>query len=136
MPEPLQPLVAQQIAALTNGVYHGTLQPWPGQDVAWLIADPEAPAAPAPEAHVWRTHLALTLPHLGPVAVGLTLSPTGLAVQLSGTAPDTVALFRAQQTALRRGLSAAALSVERVAIELTAAGGAGEGGAAGGPDVR
>jgi len=120
IPERLLPLVQQQLDALATGQYLYLVQPWPGQDVTWLIDDPDTPAAAEAEARVWRTRLRLTLPQLGVVEAGLVLSASSLQVLLCAGEGITADFIRRHHAPLRQALSAAGLAVGRVEIVISA----------------
>lgn len=115
IPEPLMPLVHQQLDTLATHQLLWQGQVWPGQTMQWEIDEPlqrEGGGADG-EQREWRTRLRLTLPRLGNVTAELALSPAGVALRLSAAEPATA-------DDLRQGHGALAEALGRAGVPLTA----------------
>lgn len=117
LPEPLVPVVQQQLAYLTQGVvqWQGVL--WPGQNMEWkLQVEDEAAARPGESAErLWSSTLTLDLPSLGRVQAHLRLVGNGVQVHLSS--PHSAARLAAAQADLQQGIASAGLRLEAFAVD-------------------
>ncbi|WIM06714.1 MAG: flagellar hook-length control protein FliK [Candidatus Nitricoxidivorans perseverans] len=92
VPEPLRPLVQQQLDALATQrlVWHGEV--WPGQVMQWEIGREDIhdrEGTDAGEAERWSTTLRLTLPRLGEVDAMLQLAAGGVRIRLAAAGDAT-----------------------------------------------
>ncbi len=119
LPQPLVPLVQQQLAYLAQGTvaWQGVL--WPGQPMEWrLQVEDEAHAGATPGAaaeRAWSSTLTLELPRLGPVQARLRLCGHGVRVHL--LSPHGALRLGAAQAELARGIADAGLTLEAFAVE-------------------
>lgn len=123
IPERLLPVVHQQLDALATHQYVWQGQAWPGQDVEWIIHDPEDEAAGREQAEgedhasEWKTTLRLTLPQLGAIEAQLHLTPAGVALRMRAGAPAAIAALQGRTEELRSALDAASLPLTGVVVE-------------------
>ncbi len=120
IPERIVPLVHQQLDALATNhyVWHG--QAWPGQDIEWIIEDPQDEGGGEGEAEAeqtWNTSLRLSLPRLGGVEAQLHLTPAGVALRLRVDDEAARAALDAGGPALASALEAANLQLTGLVVE-------------------
>ncbi len=118
IPERIVPLVHQQLDALATHhyVWHG--QAWPGQDIEWIIEDPQDGGGGEAEAEQsWDTSLRLTLPRLGGIEARLHLTPAGVALRLRVDDEAARAALDAGGPALASALEAANLQLTGLVVE-------------------
>lgn len=115
IPDPLKPLVQQQLDAVASQrlAWHG--EAWPGQSIDWKIereiADEHQRGQAEPEAPRWATTLRLTMPNLGEVDARLQLSGSSLRLRLTTGADRSADALRDQVAELARALANAGLTV-------------------------
>ncbi len=119
LPQPLIPVVQQQLAYLTQGVvmWQGAL--WPGQPMEWRLQVEDDAGSGAGDGPVgeraWTSTLTLDLPRLGRVQARLRLA--GQAVQVHLSSPHSAAKLSAAQGELARGIAGAGLALEAFAVD-------------------
>ena len=113
------PIIKEQLASLQTGhlLFQGEL--FPGQQMAWRVAEREGRGRQDQERHdaPWETAVSLTLPGLGAVEAGLTLSGTRLSVQVSAGQPATAQLLDGGREELADQLAAAGLELQSLVIK-------------------
>jgi hypothetical protein len=121
IPEPLRPLVQQQLDAIATQrlVWHGEV--WPGQSMELQIErerveERETDAAAATEADRWNTSLRLALPRLGTIGAELNLSGGKLRLRLSVGSEAATADLRAAADTLTGSLTDAGIAVQSLDI--------------------
>lgn len=118
IPERIVPLVHQQLDALATHLYVWHGQAWPGQDIEWIIEDPQDEGGGEAEAEqTWDTSLRLTLPRLGGVEARLHLTPAGVALRLRVDDEAARAALDAGGPALAAALEAANLQLTGLVVE-------------------
>ena len=117
LPQPLIPVVQQQLAYLTQGVvlWQGVL--WPGQQMEWKLQVEDDASASSGQAHerAWTSVLTLDMPRLGRVQARLRLSGQDVRVQISS--PRSAPQLAAAQADLQRGIAAAGLALQSFAVD-------------------
>jgi len=113
------PIIKEQLASLQTGhlLFQGEL--FPGQQLAWRVAEREGGGQQDQEQQdaPWETAVSLTLPGLGPVEASLTLSGTRLSVQMSAGQPATAQLLDGGREELADQLGAAGLELQSMVIK-------------------
>lgn len=119
-------LVRQQLEVFEarHVAWQGTA--WPGQSIAWEVAEEkprftEAPGAAGQSSAVWRTRLCLTLPNLGQVTASLRLdarSGCSLDLRLTAAEPVTAAALRAGAIPLANGMASAGIRLLGMGVDL------------------
>ena len=120
IPDPLRPLVQQQLDAIATQrlAWHGEV--WPGQTMEFeverqAVADRDA-ATPTDQAENWNTTLRLTMPRLGQLDATLQLAGNQLRLRLR-TDSDAAAIdLRANIAALTEGIATTGLGLQAVDI--------------------
>ena len=117
VPQPLVPVVQQQLAYLTQGVllWQGPL--WPGQDMQWRlqVEDEDGARQGTASARTWTSTLTLDLPRLGHVQARLRLVGESVHVQLSS--PHSAARLATAKGELQRGIAAAGLALQAFSVD-------------------
>ena len=119
LPQPLIPVVQQQLAYLTQGVvmWQGAL--WPGQPMEWRLQVEDDAGSGAGDGPVgeraWTSTLTLDLPRLGRVQARLRLVGQGVQVHLSS--PHSAVRLSAAQGELARGIAGTGLALEAFAVD-------------------
>ncbi len=118
MPAKAAQLASQQLHLLDGQPFVWQGQAWPGQEVEWRVQERDAREGGEgdEEAPAWKTDLAMTLPHLGPVRAHLGLTGDQLSLGLSAPDQATLAAMRAALPDLVSALQAAGLEPVRVSI--------------------
>jgi flagellar hook-length control protein FliK len=112
IPDPLQPLVQQQLNALETRQVLWQGKVWPEQEMRWSIQEdtPHNRGKGEPDPR-WATEIELDLPHLGRVAATLHFGANGLSLNLSANEAETRQLFTASTAQLISALSDRGLQV-------------------------
>ena len=113
------PIIKEQLASLQTGhlLFQGEL--FPGQQMAWRVAEREGGGQQDQEQQdaPWETAVSLTLPGLGAVEASLTLSGTRLSVQVSAGQPATAQLLDSGREELVDQLAAAGFELQSMVIK-------------------
>ena len=118
IPERLLPLVHQQLDALATNQYVWQGQAWPGQQMEWLIEDPERDGREGEASDPgWNTTLRLTLPRLGNIEAQMHLTAAGVALRLRTDDETTIAALDANAAALASALEAANVKLTGLVVE-------------------
>jgi hypothetical protein len=116
VPEPLQPVLREQLHALETQSLPLSVEPWLGQRADLVIErEPEEQARGTQDVPGWKTRLNLTLPALGRVEASITLKGDRLWLDLSAPAGSTPELDGAEQ-ALAQAMHSAGLRLVRTRI--------------------
>jgi hypothetical protein len=125
-------LVRQQLDLLATGEFRWSGEAWPGARLDWTIeergdrwsrgGDADSPDEEAQRP--WRTRLTLSLPVLGTVDADLTLIGMQLTARVQAS-PSGAARLAAQGESFRRGLAAAGIALNALAIREIVGGGPG-----------
>lgn len=112
VPDPLRPLVQQQLDAVASQrlAWHGEV--WPGQTMDWEIERErvtEGEGQGDADGQRWSTRLRLTMPRLGTVDALLQLAPEGLRVRLTTAGDSGAADLRQGGPQLAAALTGAGL---------------------------
>ena len=117
VPQPLVPVVQQQLAYLTQGVlmWQGPL--WPGQEMQWRlqVEDEDGARQGVASARTWTSTLTLDLPRLGHVQARLRLVGESVQVQLSS--PHSAARLATAKGELQRSIAAAGLALQAFSVD-------------------
>ena len=120
IPQPVQPLVQQQLEALASQSFSWQGQIWPGQEMFWEIHE-EAERRGQPEgdetASQWSTRLRMVLPNLGEIDAQIRLQNNQLTLSMSAANAKTREQMHAASLALRAQLAEAGLSLASMGIE-------------------
>ncbi|AMO35697.1 flagellar hook-length control protein FliK [Thauera humireducens] len=118
IPERLLPLVHQQLDALATNQYVWQGQAWPGQQMEWVIEDPERDGREGEASDPgWNTTLRLTLPRLGNIEAQMHLTAAGVALRLRTDDETTIAALDANAAALASALEAANVKLTGLVVE-------------------
>ncbi|WP_341648786.1 flagellar hook-length control protein FliK [Thauera humireducens] len=118
IPERLLPLVHQQLDALATNQYVWQGQAWPGQQMEWVIEDPERDGREGEASDPgWNTTLRLTLPRLGNIEAQMHLTAAGIALRLRTDDETTIAALDANAAALASALEAANVKLTGLVVE-------------------
>jgi flagellar hook-length control protein FliK len=120
MPQQLQALVQQQLAALETGRLVFQLQVWPDQWMRWEI-DEDAQNASAPTGdgdalQRFQTRLHLELPKLGELDATLTFDAAGVRVRLDAAKPASADVLQDNRASLRAALADAGIPSADIAV--------------------
>lgn len=125
LPNPMHTLLTQQLQVLESPhlAWRGEL--WPGQSLEWQVRQetnhPENKSAnpPAPgEGSSWESHLKLTLPQLGSVAVHIKLDAhQTFSIRMVPEQPETGPILQANQTRLIEQLVTAGCTLQSITVE-------------------
>lgn len=102
------PLIKEQLATLTTGVFTWFGQAWPGQDMEWKVEEREAEGGNRGE-RSWLTEVAVELPSLGAVRATLRSGKEGIAVTLTADDGQTAEILAARLDGLEERFGAAGL---------------------------
>lgn len=117
LPEPLMPLIYQQLETMATHQVQYQFQPWPGMNAEWDIIEPDSDDAPGTDADkAWRSSLRLHLPKLGEVDALLVLGPQGLSIRLDADSDASAAKMREAGKQLLDALAGAGLSVNGLSV--------------------
>ncbi len=118
IPERLLPLVHQQLDALATNQYVWLGQAWPGQQMEWIIEDPERDGGEGEASDPsWNTTLRLTLPRLGNIEAQMHLTAAGVALRLRTDDEATIVALDANAAALASALEAANVRLTGLVVE-------------------
>jgi len=118
IPERLLPLVHQQLDALATNQYVWQGQAWPGQQMEWIIEDPERDGSEGEASDPgWNTTLRLTLPRLGNIEAQMHLTAAGVALRLRTDDEATIVALDANAAALASALEAANVKLTGLVVE-------------------
>ncbi|ENO87960.1 flagellar hook-length control protein FliK, partial [Thauera linaloolentis] len=119
IPERLLPLVHQQLDALATHQYVWQGQAWPGQQMEWIIEDPEQEEGDGgdPSEQGWNTTLRLTLPRLGSIEAHMHLTAAGVALRLRSDDDASIAALDADAAALAQALETADVKLTGLVVE-------------------
>lgn len=119
IPEPLTPIVQQQLDALATQVFTWQGQAWPGQSMYWEIDNQENARNGANEESIaWKTRLRLNLPLLGNVDASLRLLPgNGIEVHLTTNSLEGSALLNKRHDDLNQQFQAAGLTLTQFSAQ-------------------
>ena len=118
IPERLLPLVHQQLDALATNQYVWQGQAWPGQQMEWVIEDPERDGREGEASDPgWNTTLRLTLPRLGNIEAQMHLTAAGVALRLRTDDEATIVALDANAAALASALEAANVKLTGLVVE-------------------
>jgi hypothetical protein len=101
------PLIREQLATLTTGVFTWFGQVWPGQDMEWKVGEREAEGGKGERS--WQTEVAVELPNLGGIRATLRSGKEGIAVTLVAEDGRTAEILTAGQNGLEERFGAAGL---------------------------
>lgn len=104
------PLIKEQLATLTTGVFTWFGQAWPGQEMEWKVEEREAEGGDRRE-RSWLTEVAVELPTLGSVRAVLRSGKEGIAVTLTAGDGRTADILAAGQNGLEERFGAAGLKL-------------------------
>jgi hypothetical protein len=120
MPQQVQALVQQQLAALETGKMVFQLQVWPDQWMRWEIdEDAQHANAQAGEGEAqqrFQTRLHLDLPRLGGLDATLTFDAAGMRMRLHADQASSAAVLQDNRASLRAALADAGLSSVDIAV--------------------
>jgi hypothetical protein len=120
IPDPLRPLVQQQLDAIATQrlAWHGEV--WPGQTMEFEVerqpVDDREAAAAADQADSWNTTLRLTMPRLGQLDVTLQLAGNQLRLRLRTASETAAGDLRASVAALADGIANTGLALQTIDI--------------------
>jgi len=120
MPQQVQALVQQQLAALETGKLMFQLQVWPDQWMRWEIdeqaqhAGAQAGDGDAPQR--FQTRLHLELPRLGELDATLSFDATGVRVRLDAAEAGSAEVLQDNRASLRAALAAAGMPSADIAV--------------------
>ena len=120
MPQQVQALVQQQLAALETGRLVFQLQVWPDQWMRWEIdedaqhASDQAGNGDAPQR--FQTRLHLELPRLGGLDATLTFDAAGMRVRLDAASAASAELLQDNRASLRAALADAGIPAADIAV--------------------
>ena len=118
IPERLLPLVHQQLDALATNQYVWQGQAWPGQQMEWIIEDPDRDGGEGEASDPgWNTTLRLTLPRLGNIEAQMHLTAAGVALRLRTDDEATIVALDANAAALASALEAANVKLTGLVVE-------------------
>ncbi|MCV2216430.1 flagellar hook-length control protein FliK [Thauera sp. Sel9] len=118
IPERLLPVVHQQLEALATHQYVWQGQAWPGQQMEWIIDDPERDDGEDDNtAQDWNTTLRLSLPRLGSIEAHMQLTPAGVALRLRSNDDASIVALDAGAARLAESLEAAGLKLTGLVVE-------------------
>ncbi len=101
------PIIKEQLATLTTGVFTWFGQAWPGQEMEWKVEEREAQGGKGERS--WLTEVAVELPNLGAVRATLRSGKEGIAVTLMAEDGRTAEVLAAGQNGLEERFGAAGL---------------------------
>jgi len=101
------PIIKEQLATLTTGVFTWSGQAWPGQDMEWTVEEREAEGGTGERC--WQTVVAVELPTLGGIRATLRSGKEGIAVMLAAEDGGTAEILAAGQGDLQERFGAAGL---------------------------
>jgi len=101
------PLIREQLATLTTGVFTWFGQVWPGQDMEWKVEEREPEGGKGERS--WQTEVAVELPNLGAIRATLRSGKEGIAVTLAAEDGRTAEVLSAGQNGLEERFGAAGL---------------------------
>lgn len=118
IPEPLQPLLRQQLETLESQRIAWAGQVWPGQTASLVIAEEppkhhETEQEPSSE---WRTRLALSLPNLGDIRAELAVHGAALKISIGCRASESASRLQADLPHLEERLRAAGLQPLKLTV--------------------
>lgn len=117
LPEPLMPLIYQQLETMATHQLQYQFQPWPGMNAEWDIIEPDRDDTPGADADkAWRSSLRLQLPKLGEVDALLVLGPQGLSIRLDADSEVSAAKMREAGNQLLDALAGVGLSVNALSV--------------------
>ncbi|WP_298271805.1 flagellar hook-length control protein FliK [Geobacter sp.] len=108
------PIIREQLAVLTTGVFSWLGQVWPGQDMEWKVQEREAEGGAG--GRNWQTEVRIAFPRLGEVRATLTLAGEGVAVTLVATEEQTVTLLSGGAERLRENMEGAGITLSGLAV--------------------
>lgn len=124
IPEPLLPLVHQQLDTLATHQLVVQAQAWPGQTMEWSIEEPDDDSAGERREgetdegeRSWKTTLRLRLPRLGGIEARVQLTPAGVAVRLLSDDEATATALGGGREALENALAAADVPLTGFIVE-------------------
>jgi flagellar hook-length control protein FliK len=118
MPQQVQALVQQQLAALETGRLVFQLQVWPEQWMRWEL-DADAPHAGGNSGDAlqrFQTRLHLDLPTLGALDAMLSFDASGLRVRLNAASASSTQLLQANRASLRAAFVEAGMPSVDIAV--------------------
>lgn len=119
IPEPVTPIVLQQLETLASQQASWQGQVWPGARMQWSVVDPEG-GGPAPEGagqtRIWRSRIGLQLPSLGTVEVIVSLAPGSLDMRIAAADEGSAGRLRESLAGLQNALEAAGLPPARLSV--------------------
>ncbi|MBT1074800.1 flagellar hook-length control protein FliK [Geobacter grbiciae] len=101
------PIIKEQLATLTTGVFTWFGQAWPGQDMEWKVEEREAEGGKGERS--WLTEVGVELPSLGAVRATLRAGKEGIGVTLVAEEGRTAEILAAGQNGLEERFGAAGL---------------------------
>lgn len=118
IPEPLMPLLYQQLETMASHQMQWQFQPWPGMNVAWDLVDPDqnGNSASTEDNYGWRSNLRMHLPNLGDVDAQLVLSPQGLSIRLDTSSEESAQRMRLAAQNLLDAMKTAGLNVNTLSV--------------------
>jgi hypothetical protein len=120
LPQQVQTLVQQQLAALETGKMVFQLQVWPEQWMRWEIDEEaqhtSAQAADGEAQQSYQTRLHLDLPRLGGLDATLSFDAAGMRVRLHADQASSAAVLQDNRASLRAALADAGLPSVDIAV--------------------
>uniref|UniRef100_A0A831TZL6 Flagellar hook-length control protein FliK n=1 Tax=Geobacter metallireducens TaxID=28232 RepID=A0A831TZL6_GEOME len=101
------PIIKEQLATLTTGVFTWFGQAWPGQEMEWQVEEREAEGGKGERG--WQTEVAVELPTLGGIRATLRSGKEGIAVMLAAEDGRTAEILASGQGGLEERFGAAGL---------------------------
>ncbi|WP_298434098.1 flagellar hook-length control protein FliK [Geobacter sp.] len=108
------PIIKEQLAVLTTGVFSWLGQVWPGQDMEWTVQEREAEGGAG--GRNWQTEVRIAFPRLGEVRATLTLAGEGVAVTLVAAEEQTATLLAGGAKRLRENMEGAGITLSGLAV--------------------
>jgi hypothetical protein len=118
MPQQVQALVQQQLAALETGKMVFQLQIWPGQWMQWEIDEDaqQSGARTGTAPHSFQTRLHLDLPRLGAIDATLGIDASGVHLRLSAASATSAQLLQGNRASLSAALADAGMQSVDIAV--------------------
>ncbi|WP_083917632.1 flagellar hook-length control protein FliK [Uliginosibacterium gangwonense] len=118
IPEPLMPLLYQQLETMATHQMQWQFQPWPGMNVEWDLVDPDqnGTASTTEDEYGWRSNLRMHLPNLGDVDAQLVLSPLGLSIRLDTSSEESAQRMRLAAQNLLDAMKTAGLNINTLSV--------------------
>lgn len=119
IPEPIAPIVLQQLETLACQQASWQGQVWPGARMQWSVVDPDGGSSSqegGEQTRIWRSRIGLQLPHLGNIEAIISLAPGGLDLRIAAAEDDSAGRLRESLASLQNALEAAGLPPARITV--------------------